>query len=43
MDPGVTISIIAILIVVAIAWKEFGGRQDLEQLRRRFRRSGPPD
>ena len=43
MDPGVTISIIAIFIVVAIAWKELGGKQDLERVRRRLRRRGPQD
>jgi hypothetical protein len=30
MDPAVTISIIAILIVAVIAWKELGGKRDAE-------------
>ena len=28
MEPELTISIISILIVAAIAWKEFGRRED---------------
>lgn len=40
---GWTISIIAILIVAAIAWKAFGMRDDLERLRRRLRRRGPTE
>jgi hypothetical protein len=43
MDPGLTISIIAVLIVAVIAWNEFGGKQDLERLRRRLRRDEPRD
>jgi hypothetical protein len=41
-SAGWTISIIAILVVVAIAWKEFGGKHDLERVRRRRRRRGSP-
>jgi hypothetical protein len=36
-----TISAIAILIAMAIAWNEFGGTQDLQRLLRRLRRRGP--
>ncbi|MGH3267412.1 MAG: hypothetical protein ACRDNS_36130 [Trebonia sp.] len=43
MDPGLIVSIIAILIVATIAWKEFGGKQDLKRLRRRLRRDGTRD
>jgi hypothetical protein len=38
MDPGLIIGIIAVLIVAAIAWNEFGGDEDLRRLRRRLRR-----
>lgn len=38
---GWTISIIAILIVAAIAWKVFGGNDDLKRVRRRWRRRSP--
>jgi hypothetical protein len=38
---GWTIAIIAILITMAIAWKEFGAKDDLERLRGRLRRRGP--
>jgi hypothetical protein len=38
MTPGLIIGIIAILIVAAIAWKEFDGHEDLQRLRRRLRR-----
>jgi hypothetical protein len=27
MDPALTISVIAVLIVAAIAWRELGGRR----------------
>jgi hypothetical protein len=37
-----TISIIAILIVAALAWNAFGGRDDLERFRRRWRRGRGP-
>jgi hypothetical protein len=43
MDAGLIVSIIAILIVAMIAWKEFGGKQDLKRLRRRLRRDQPGD
>jgi hypothetical protein len=33
-----TISVIAILIVAAIAWKVFGGSEDLRRVRRWLRR-----
>ncbi len=35
---GWTIAIIAILIVAAIAWREFGGKEDLMRGRSRRRR-----
>jgi hypothetical protein len=35
-----TISIIAILTVAVIAWKELGVKEDLERLRDRWRRGG---
>lgn len=37
---GWTISVIAILIVVVLAWNTLGGREDWEALRRRWRRRG---
>jgi hypothetical protein len=37
---GWTISIIAILTVAVIAWKELGVKEDLERLRDRWRRGG---
>lgn len=43
MDPGLIISIIAILIVATVAWKEFGGKQDLKRLGGRLRRDEPRD
>ena len=43
MDAGVTISIVAILIVAAIAWKAFGGKEDWERLRHRLGRNEPRD
>lgn len=43
MDPGLIISIIAILIVATVAWKEFGGKHDLKRLRDRLRRDEPGD
>jgi hypothetical protein len=38
---GWTISIIGILIAVVIAFNVFGGKQDLERVRRRMRRNAP--
>jgi hypothetical protein len=35
------IVVIAVLIVAAVAWNVFGGRGDLERLRRRRRRGTP--
>lgn len=35
---ALTISVIAILIALAIAWKEFGGREDSAALRDWWRR-----
>jgi hypothetical protein len=44
MDPAAwTIFIIAILIALVIAWKEFDVKDDLERIRRRLRRRGPPE
>jgi len=37
-SAGWTISVIAILIVAAIAWNVFGGREDVRRVRRRPRR-----
>src|SRR6185437_5875529 len=41
MDPALIVFIIAILIVATVAWKEFGGAQDLKRLRHRLRRDEP--
>jgi hypothetical protein len=39
----VTIFVIAILIVAAIAWNTVGGRRDLDRRRHRGRDPGAPD
>ena len=39
----VTIFVVAILIVAAIAWNAFGGRRDLDRRRHRGREPGAPD
>lgn len=43
MDAALIVFIIAILIVATVAWKEFGGAQDLKRLRHRLRRDEPHD
>jgi hypothetical protein len=40
MDPALIISVIAILTVLVIVWKEFDVKNDLERMRRRMRRGG---
>jgi hypothetical protein len=37
---SLTIAIIAILITFVIAWNEFGGKEDMAALRKRWRKRG---